>query len=337
MDVLSAGEAKRMDSPLLEIVRVKKYYPITSSFVDRIVGNKKQIHALNGITLSIGQGETVGLVGESGCGKSTLGRIIVGLEKPNEGYVKFFGKRIDNLTNKEERRRFCRKIQMVFQNPSSTLDPRMTVKQILSEPFEIHGELSREEREKRIDELLEMVGMHHADVRKYSGEFSDGQRQRISLIRALALNPEFIIADEPVSALDVSVQAQILNLIKELTRQKHLTMLFISHDLLVVRFLCDRIVVIYLGKIVEMAQSNEFFNKPLHPYSGGLLSSVLDVDPDVSSKQLKLGADVPVSQMNLPTACIFQLKCPYAREKCRKEEPELVEVSPGHWAACFFA
>jgi peptide/nickel transport system ATP-binding protein len=323
-----------MGNPLIEIINVRKHYPLTPSFLDRFSTNIKTLKALNGINLSINKGETLGLVGESGCGKSTLGRIIVGLERPTEGFIKFKGKRIDKVNKKSELKKIHKEIQMVFQNPSSTLDPHMTVKQILAEPFEIHCKLSKNALDKRIGELMEMVGLNYADVRKYSGDFSDGQKQRIALIRSLSLNPEFIIADEPVSSLDVSVQAQILNLMKRIKKEMHLTMLFISHDLQVVRFLSDRIAVIYLGKIVELGLSEEFFDNHYHPYSEGLLSSVLDLNPEINFKQFRIKADVPVSQVSIPRGCVFQLKCPEAKEICEIREPELKEISKDHFVAC---
>jgi oligopeptide transport system ATP-binding protein len=323
-----------MRDGLVEIVDLRKSYPLNFSFLERLTGGARSIKALNGISLTIYKGETIGLVGESGCGKSTLGRILLGIEKPTEGFVRFDGKRIDDLKTAAEMKIFQKRIQMVFQNPASTLDPRMTLHQVLSEPFEIHYKLTRKELDRRIEELLEMVGLHYADSRKLSGEFSDGQKQRIALIRALSLDPEFLVADEPVSALDVSVQAQVLNLMKGLQKQMHLTMLFISHDLKIVRFLSDRIAVIFLGKIVELGPSEDFFENPYHPYSKGLLSSILDITPGLNSSQFKIRADVPVSQVNIPTGCVFQMKCPEAKDRCREHDRELREVSAGHFVAC---
>jgi oligopeptide/dipeptide ABC transporter ATP-binding protein len=322
---------------LVEIVNLKKHYPLTSSFLDRFAGSAMTIKALNGVSFAIYKGETLGLVGESGCGKSTLGRIILGLEKPSEGFVRFDGRRIDQLKTKSEVKELRKRMQVVFQNPSSTLDPRMTLYQVLSEPFEVHYRLNRNELEKRIREMLELVGLHFGDVFKYSGDFSDGQKQRVALVRALSLSPEFLIADEPVSALDVSVQAQILNLMKRLQAEMHLTMLFISHDLKVVRFLSDRIAVIYLGKIVELGPSQDVFESPFHPYSKVLLSCILDVDPEMNVNQLKVETDVPVSQIHVPEGCVFHLKCPEMREECRAYQPELREVSEGHFSACLRA
>ena len=326
-----------MQAALVEIVNIKKHYPLTSSFLDRFAGSVKTVKALNGVNLSISKGQTLGLVGESGCGKSTLGRIVLGLEKPTEGFIRFDGRRVDDLKTRSEIKELRKKMQMIFQNPSSTLDPRMTLYQVLSEPFEIHYRLTQKELKKRIEALLEMVGLHYGDIVKYSGDFSDGQKQRIALVRALSLSPEFIVADEPVSALDVSVQAQILNLIKRLQREMHLTMLFISHDLKVVRFLSDRIAVIYLGKIVELGPGKKFFENPYHPYSKGLLSSVLDVDPNMNTNPFKIEADVPVSQIHIPEGCVFHLKCPEVKAPCRNLQPGLKEVSKGHFVACFGA
>ena len=324
-----------MQSGLVEIVDLKKHYPLSFGFFDRFTGSVKTIKALNGINTSIFKGETVGLVGESGCGKSTLGRIILGIEQATEGFVKFNGKRIDDVRTKPEMKAIRKKMQMVFQNPAGTLDPRMTLYQVLSEPFDIHYKLTKKELDKRIEGLLEMVGLHYGDSNKLSGEFSDGQKQRIALVRALSLDPEFIVADEPVSALDVSVQSQILNLMKHLQKEMHLTMLFISHDLKIVRFLSDRIAVIYLGKIVELGPSEEFFENPHHPYSKGLLSSILDINPGLNSTEFKIKADVPISQVNIPRGCVFQMKCYGPTDRCRENEPELREISEGHFTACF--
>ncbi len=323
-----------MQHGLIEIVDLRKHYPLAFGFIERFAGSGRSIKALNGINLTIEKGETIGLVGESGCGKSTLGRIIMGIEKPTEGFVRFDGRRMDDLRTRAERKAMKKKMQMVFQNPASTLDPRMTLYQVLSEPFEIHYRLTRNELDRRIRELLETVGLHYGDGAKLSGEFSDGQKQRIALIRALSLGPEFLVADEPVSALDVSVQAQVLNMMKGLQKQMHLTMLFISHDLKIVRFLSDRIAVIYLGKIVEVGPGEEFFENPYHPYSKGLLSSILDIQPGLNSSQFKIKTDLPVSQVNIPTGCVFQMKCPEAKDRCRQEDGELRELSPGHFVAC---
>ena len=324
----------KIESVSVEIHNVKKHYQMTSGFLDRFAPTPKTIKALKGIDLSIVRGETLGLVGESGCGKSTLGRIILNIEGPTEGFVTFKGRRIDQLRKRAEVKKLRREMQMIFQNPSSTLDPKMTVEQVLAEPFEIHHNLTRNELKKRIVELLEMVGLNPSDARKSSTDFSDGQKQRIAFIRALSLNPEFIVADEPVSALDVSVQAQILNLMKNLKKKLNLTMLFISHDLQVVRFLSDRIAVIYLGKIVEIGPSEEFFENHYHPYSEGLLSCVLDLNPVTKFDQLKMVTDVPVSQMDIPSGCVFHLKCPEATKKCKDTEPILREASKDHYVAC---
>lgn len=323
-----------MRSPLVEIIKVKKHYSLTSGLMDRFSVAIKTVKALNGITLSIYNGETLGLVGESGSGKSTLGRIILNLEKPTEGFILFGGEEISNLNKRSDIKRLRKRMQMVFQNPSSSLDPRMTVRQILAEPFEIHYKLSKKELNRKIIELLETVGLSSNDIKKYSGDFSDGQKQRIALVRALSLNPEFIVADEPVSALDVSVQAQILNLIRGIQKEMNLTMLFISHDLQVVRFLSDRIAVIYLGTIVELGPSEELYYNHYHPYSEGLFSSILDLDPEVNFSRFKIKVDVPVSHVNIPSGCVFRLRCPEANEQCKIIEPELKEVSKEHYVAC---
>ena len=325
-----------MGIPLVEIINIKKHYPLTSGFVDRFGRNLQTVKALNGINLAIYKGETLGLVGESGCGKSTLGRVILHLEKPTEGSILFEGKAIGEIKKRSEMKKLRKKMQMVFQNPASSLDPRMTVRQILAEPFEIHCRLTRKELENRIVSLLEMVGLSASDIRKYSGDFSDGQKQRIALVRALSLEPEFIVADEPVSALDVSVQAQILNLIKRIQREMHLTMLFISHDLHVVRFLSDRIAVIYLGKIVELSPTEELYENYYHPYSEGLFSSALDLNPEINFNKFRVKADVPVSQIHIPSGCVFQQRCPEAKESCSQNSPELKEVSKDHFVACLW-
>ena len=323
-----------MTPPLLEVVNVKKHYPIASGFFDRFKRNVKTVKALNGVNLVIYKGETLGLVGESGCGKSTLGRIILNLEQPTEGSVFFEGRDIVQIKTRAEVKKLRKRIQMVFQNPASTLDPRMTVRQVLAEPFEIHNGLGRKELGKRIASLLEMVGLNAADMNKYSGSFSDGQKQRIALVRALSLKPDFIVADEPVSALDVSVQAQILNLMKRIQNEVQLTMLFISHDLHVVRFLSDRIAVIYLGKIVEIGGTEELYHNHYHPYSEELFSSVLDLNPEMTFDESRIKAEVPVSQIDIPSGCVFRLRCLEAQEQCSMIRPELREVATNHFVSC---
>ena len=323
-----------MNVGLVEIVHLTKHYPLSFGFLERFAESARSIKALNGIDLTIHKGETLGLVGESGCGKSTLGRVILGIEKPTEGFVRFEGRRTDEVKTRAETKAMQKKMQMVFQNPASSLDPRMTLHQVLSEPFEIHSKLTKKQLDQRIGELLEMVGLHFGESNKSSGEFSDGQKQRIALIRALSLDPEFLVADEPVSALDVSVQAQVLNLMKGLQKKLHLTMLFISHDLKVVRFLSDRIAVIYLGKIVELGPSEEFFENPYHPYSKALFSSILDIYPGLTNSPFEISTDVPTSQVDIPAGCVFQIKCPYVKDGCRRGDKELREVSPGHFVAC---
>jgi oligopeptide transport system ATP-binding protein len=324
-----------METPLLEILNVKKHYPLTSGLLDRFSVKVKTVKALNGINLTIYRGETLGLVGESGCGKTTLGRIILNLEKPTEGFVQFEGEKISKFKRRSDIKRFRKKMQMVFQNPSSTLDPRMTVRQILAEPLKIHYQLTKKELDNEIIALLEMVGLNAADAHKYSGEFSDGQKQRIALVRALSVKPDFVVADEPVSALDVSVQAQILNLMKQIQNEMHLTMLFISHDLHVVRFLAGRIAVIYLGKIVEIGETEELYESHYHPYSEELFSSILDPNPETTLDKSRTKSEVPVSQIDIPSGCVFRLRCTGAQEQCSAVSPELREVSRNHFVACF--
>lgn len=322
------------DNVLIKVEGVKKHYRITSGIIDRFMPNPKMVKALNGISLAINKGETFGLVGESGCGKSTLGRIILNLESPTEGHVLFKGERIEQIKKPAEIKKMRRNMQMIFQNPSSSLNPKMTVRQILYEPFQIHFKFSKKEIDSRISDLLDMVGLNISEIDKPSTDFSDGQKQRIAIVRSLALNPEFIVADEPVSALDVSIQAQILNKLKEIKLRLNLTMLFISHDLHVVRFLSDRIGVIYLGKIVEMGPSEQFFQNHFHPYSEGLLSCMLDLTPEFDFGKLKIDTEVPVKQSEIPSGCIFQLKCREVVEKCINIEPELRELRPGQFVAC---
>lgn len=311
---------------LLELVGVKKHFPI---------GKKETVKAVDGISLHIAKGESVGLVGESGCGKSTLGRTIIGLYQQTDGQILFKGKDTASLSNKE-RAAFYKDMQMIFQDPYASLNPRSTVMEIISEPIEVHKLYpNKKERMNRVIELLEDVGLSRDHANRYPHEFSGGQRQRIGIARALALDPDFIIADEPISALDVSVQAQVVNLLKKLQSEKGLTYLFIAHDLAMVKHLADRIGVMYLGHLVEMTESRELYANPLHPYTEALLGAIPIPDPDVEDARERtlLKGEIP-SPTNPPSGCVFRTRCPYAMEACSLKKPEWQEVHTGHFVAC---
>jgi oligopeptide transport system ATP-binding protein len=318
------GEAN--GRPLLEIKDLKKYFRV----------GRKDLKAVDGISLEINKGETFGLVGESGCGKSTAGRVLVRLYQPSEGEVLFEGKNIHEAKG-DEGKALNRKMQMVFQDPQASLNPRMVVSDIIAEGIDIHGLAEgKKERLDRVHELLETVGLSREHAHRYPHEFSGGQRQRIGVARAIAVDPDFIVADEPVSALDVSIQAQVINLMKKLQRERDLTYLFISHDLSVVKYISDRVGVMYLGVMVEMAPSEELYSNPMHPYTQALLSAVPVPDPDAERERQRivLEGDVP-SPVTPPSGCRFRTRCPYATEACGHEEPRWREVSPEHWvAAC---
>ncbi len=322
------------DDILVEVKNVKMYFPIRSGIIfDRVVGH---VHAVDDVSFHVNRGETLGLVGESGCGKSTTGRAVLQIYRPTAGQVLFKGKDVTRIRGKEMRD-YQRNAQMVFQDPFASLDPRMTVGGIISEPLEIHNIAKGKEREERVREMLRIVGLNPYFANRYPHEFSGGQRQRIGLARALALEPEFIVCDEPISALDVSIQAQIINLLEELQERYNLTYLFIAHDLAVVRHISDRVVVMYVGKIVEVADRNELYELPLHPYSKALLSAVPIPDPVVEKRRSRiiLQGDVP-SPVNPPSGCRFHPRCPFARPDCSESEPPLEEVRPRHWVACFY-
>jgi oligopeptide transport system ATP-binding protein len=323
-----AGD-KRM---LVEVTNLKKHFPIKSGILfQREVAAVK---AVDGVSFHIYEGETLGLVGESGCGKSTTGRTILQLHRATEGSVKFEGQELTEMKG-EQLRRMRRRMQMVFQDPYASLNPRMSVGRIVAEPLVVHGIGTKREREERVAELLELVGLNPYFVRRYPHEFSGGQRQRIGLARSLALNPKFIVADEPISALDVSIQAQVVNLLQQLQEDLGLTYLFIAHDLSMVRHLCDRVAVMYLGKIVEVAESEELYTNPLHPYTQALLSAVPVPDPKVEEQRQRiiLKGDVP-SPINPPQGCNFNTRCPVSVDVCYDQEPELIEVQSEHWVAC---
>jgi oligopeptide/dipeptide ABC transporter ATP-binding protein len=317
---------------LLEVQDVVKYYPVTGGIFLRQIATVK---AVDGVSLAILPGETLGLVGESGCGKSTLGRIILRLEEPTRGDILFQGESILGY-DAERMRKLRRQMQIIFQDPFSSLNPRKSVAHIVGEPLFVHGMEDRREREARVLELLQVVGLKKEHMRRYPHQFSGGQRQRIGVARALALNPKLIICDEAVSALDVSIRGQVINLLQDLQKEFGLTYLFISHDLSVVEHISDRVAVMYLGKLVELTDSESLYNSPLHPYSQALLSAAPVPDPRRMKRRVILSGDVP-SPMAPPPGCRFHTRCLYAREACRTQEPTLREVKQRHFAACLFA
>ncbi len=321
------------EGALVQVRGLKMHFPITQGIViQRQVGAVK---AVDGLNFDIVRGETLGLVGESGCGKTTTGRAILQLYRPTAGTVVFKGEELTKLKG-EKLRRMRRQMQMIFQDPYASLNPRMTVGDIIGEPLQVHDILKGRARRDRVQELLKVVGLNPYFVTRYPHEFSGGQRQRIGVARALAVQPEFIVCDEPISALDVSIQAQIINLLEDLQAKFNLTYLFIAHDLSVVRHISDRIAVMYLGKIVELTGRKELYENPLHPYTRALLSAVPIPDPVVEEqrRRMVLEGDVP-SPAHPPAGCNFHTRCPLAMERCGKEEPEFRDVGGGHWVACF--
>ncbi len=327
------SNAQKNGDTLLEVRDLKMYFPITRGIViQRQVGAVK---AVDGINMTIKRGETLGLVGESGCGKSTAGRAILQLYKPTSGEVIFEGRDLTKL-NGAEMRRTRRDVQMIFQDPYASLNPRMTVGDIIAEPIEVHKlRQGKKAVRERVQELLQVVGLNPYFINRYPHEFSGGQRQRIGIARALAVEPDFVVCDEPVSALDVSIQAQVINLLEDLQDQLGLTYLFIAHGLSVVKHISDRVAVMYLGKIVELADSEELYRQPLHPYTQALLSAVPIPDPQIERKRQRiiLQGDVP-SPINPPPGCRFHTRCPIAIDICRVEEPAFVDYGGGHFAAC---
>jgi oligopeptide transport system ATP-binding protein len=319
---------------LVRVESLVKYFPIHAGIFNRQVNS---VRAVDGISFNIYRGETFGLVGESGCGKSTAGRTIINLYKPTSGKVYFKDKLLSSLRS-EELRKIRGQMQIIFQDPYASLNPRMPVCRIIAEPLEVHRSVgSSQERRDRVQELLQLVGLNPHVLNRYPHEFSGGQRQRIGVARALALQPEFIVCDEPISALDVSIQAQVVNLLEKLQSQFGLTYLFIAHDLSMVRHISDRVGVMYLGILAELAPRDELYNNPLHPYTRALLSAVPVPDPIVEENRQRiiLEGDVP-SPVNPPSGCRFRTRCKYAEQRCADEDPEWREVSTGHWAACHF-
>lgn len=316
-------------SNILEVRRLKKYFPVAVDFLGRPTAYLK---AVDDVSFTVRKGETLGLVGESGCGKSTTGRTIIRLYEPTEGEVYFEGRAIDNRTAKRQLRR---SMQMIFQDPYASLNPRMTVADIVGEPLDIHGLASGGERTERIAGLLQMVGLNPEHAGRFPHEFSGGQRQRVGIARALAVNPAFIICDEPISALDVSIQAQVVNLLERLQQELGLTYLFIAHDLAMVKHISNRVAVMYVGKIVEIAKSGDLYSKPQHPYTQALLSAIPIPDPIVEAtrERICLSGDVP-SPVNPPSGCRFRTRCRYAKPLCAEQEPELLDCGGGHLVAC---
>ena len=320
--------SENRNQPLIEVKDLKEYFDINMGMF-----KTKPLKAVDGVSFSINKGETLGLVGESGCGKTTVGRTLLHLYKPTGGEIWYNGKKLETPADIKE---FRKKATMVFQDPYSSLNPRMTVSDIIGEPLDVHKLYkTKEERMERILELMDHVGLNSEHASRYAHEFSGGQRQRIGIARALAVNPDFIVCDEPVSALDVSIQAQVINMFDELQDKLGLTYLFIAHDLLLVRHISDRIAVMYLGKMVELADAAEIYERPLHPYSKSLLSAVPVPDPKVAraNQRIVLHGDIP-SPLNAPSGCPFRTRCAYATEACAESMPPFNEVSSGHFVAC---
>lgn len=311
---------------LIEIKELKKHFKLEGSQI---------LKAVDGVTFDIYEGETLGVVGESGCGKTTLGRTLTVLYNKTSGEILYKGKNVNEISTKE----FTKKVQMIFQDPQASLNPRMTVGDIIAEGLDIHKLYkNRVERDEKVYSLIEKVGLNREHTNRFPHEFSGGQRQRIGIARALAINPEFIVCDEPISALDVSIQAQVVNLLKKLQNETGLTFMFIAHDLSMVKYISDRVAVMYLGDIVELAESDELYENPLHPYTMALMSAVPIADPEkeISKNRIKLTGDLP-SPINPPEGCKFSTRCIYVQEKCRQERPKLREIQEKHFTACHFA
>lgn len=319
-----------MADKILEVKNLKKYFPVES----KVRVEPKSVKAVDDVSFDVYRNETLSIVGESGCGKSTTGRCLIGLNKPTSGEVIYSGKNIVGISDKEQRV-LCKDLQMIFQDPYSSLNPRMTIGSILEEPLIIHKICkTKEERMQRVLDMLEKVGMRRDHYYRYPHEFSGGQRQRIGIARALILEPKLVVCDEPVSALDVSIQSQVLNLLAEVKKEMNITYVFISHNMSVVRYISDRVGVMYLGHLVELAGTEELYNNPLHPYTQALLSTVPEPDPHVKREQIMLKGDIP-SPLNPPSGCIFHNRCPYNEPICQDQMPPLVEIKPGHFVACY--
>jgi len=328
-EALTETRASNHSDPILEVKDLKKYFPIRGGILSRIIG---QVLAVDGVSFSIRQGETLGLVGESGCGKTTVGKTVLKLIEPTAGEIRLKSKDITQLSG-SELRSARREMQMIFQDPYSSLNPRMSAGEIVGEPLENYGIAKGRERKERAEALLNRVGFRREHIAKHPHEFSGGQRQRIGIARAVALNPSLIVADEPVSALDVSIQAQVINIMMDLQEEYRLTYLFISHDLAVVKHISHRIAVMYVGKIVELAAKETLFATPLHPYTEALLSAVPIPNPKAERESIILEGDVP-SPINPPSGCRFHTRCPYVEERCRSQEPPFKKVQQGHSVAC---